>query len=131
MRFAQVDHNRVVIGGVDAGHRREHRFERVVGLRGLERELHIGGGDCFTIVEDGVLHEVKGHGETVVGDVPALGQVRLRLEVLVEQQRRGVQLRAGYRSRVARLNGAIEMTRHLRALDQQRATSHRAGVNCA
>ena len=82
-------------------------------------------------MEDSALHEVERDAQTVVGDLPALSQVRLRLEVLVEQQRRRVELRAGHRRCVAGLHRAVQVAGHLSALNEHGATGDRAGVDGA
>ena len=131
MRFAEVNDHGVIVGRVDGVDGREHRLERVVGLRGLHRELHVLGSDGLTVMEDGALHEVERDAQTIVGDLPALSQVRLWLEVLVKQQRRRVELRAGHRRCVAGLHRAVQVTGHLGALNEHGATGDRAGVDGA
>ena len=119
----------LVVGRLDVGDRCEHRLERVVVAGGLDRELDVFAGDRLAVVEDGALDQVQRHRQAVVGDLPALGEVGLRVEVLVEQQRARVQLGAGHRGGETGLHGAVEVTRHLGAADDERATGDGAAVD--
>ena len=110
-------------GRVDLLDRAEHGLERVVGLDRHDREGDVGRGDRLAVVEDRVLAQVQRQRLAVFGELPGLGEVGLRVPLVVEAQRAGEELRRGHRGGDARLHRAVEVPRRLRAADHQRAAA--------
>ena len=113
------------VGRLDIGDRGEHRLERMIVAGGDHRERHVVGRDRHAVVEDGTVDEVQGDREAVFGDVPALGQVWLWVEFVVEQQRARIELGAGHRGCITGLDRAVQVARHLGASENERAAWNR------
>ncbi len=114
MRMRQMDDRRVVVRRVDCADRLEHRREGMMGLDRLDGELHIVRRDRLAVVELRLLDEVERQRQPVIGQFPTLGQVRMRLPVLVVAERRGENLRSGHGRGRAGLDRRIEVARRLR-----------------
>jgi hypothetical protein len=94
-RLREPHHRRVGIGGVDGVQVAEDREpEGMHRLRGLDGELHVLRGDRLAVVEGRPLHEVERVPERVRRDLPALREVGLGDELVVELDEARVELGA-------------------------------------
>ncbi len=120
VRAREPDDHRVGVGGLDRRDRLQHGLERMVGLDHPDREGDILRGQRVSVVEDGVLHEVKRHAQVVGGDDPGFRQVGLRVPLVVVAQRAREDLCRDHPGGDAGLHGAVEVARHLAGADHQR-----------
>ena len=75
----------------------------------LQRELNVFSGQRLTVVEAHVIAQVKGIGESVCGDFPACGQVRMDgdgIGVAVDQLAEEIVITGGEDEPVAARHGA-------------------------
>ena len=89
VRLRQVQHCGVLIRRIYAFDRREHGLEGMVGLDRIDRKSHVFRGNRLAVVEGRPLHQVQSDSQTIIGHIPGLRQIRLRVPVLVKPQRRG------------------------------------------
>ena len=119
--FAQPDHRGVGVGGIHPVHRIEHGDpEGVVLLDDGERKGDVVRRDRLAVVEAGVAVEVEGVAPFVLGDLPALGQIGLGFELVVDPHQPGEELHAET-GLAARLHGGVEVA-------QARATGDDRGA---
>ena len=123
MRRAHADDGGVGVGRVHLLHRAHHGGEGVVGLDRHDREGHVGRGHRLAVVEHGVLAQVEGERLAVLGQLPRLGEVGLRIPLVVEAQRAGEDLGRRHGGRDARLHRAVEVPRGLGVAQHQRAAA--------
>ncbi len=79
---------------IDGLHGSKHAFKRMIGLHRLHRKGDILRRNWLAVMERGSVHQLQRDGQAVIGDVPALSQVGMRLPFVIKAQRRGKDLRA-------------------------------------
>ena len=109
----QMNHGRVWIGGVDLVDRLEHGLERMVRLDRHDRECDVLRCQRMAVVKQDILGEMQGDRKAVGRFLPGLGEVRLRLPIVVIAQRTCEDLGARHCRGDARLHGTVEMARNL------------------
>lgn len=121
MRPGHAQHRRVRVRRLHAVDWRQHGLERMVLLDRHDRERHVLGRHRLAVMEQRILAQMQRQRARIGRQLPGFGQIRLRLPVRVKAQRAGEELRAGQRRGDAGLHRAVQVARHLRRADHQRA----------
>ena len=114
------------VTGVNRFDRREHGFERVVGLHRADREGDILGCDRLAVMEGGVFDQIQGHRQAIIRDSPTFRQIGLRVPVFVIAQGRREQLGARLAGGDPRLHRRVEVARSALNRPHQGAALFRA-----
>ena len=125
VRVGEIQDGRVVIRRIHAGDRAEHVHERVVVLHHIDRERHILRSDRVSVMEHCVVHQMQRDRHLVVGDLPAVGQVGLRLPVLVQLRDSGIDLGTDVGDADTRLDAVVHVRTGLARREHHRSTARR------